>query len=108
MCENDTSLALSAALSDARYVSLWKEIADLASGENPRARYAGAGRVVEAGEAQPDPSARGDRWIVLATVAFRIEFDHGGDDVAEREVRFCVHGRHFPPDVDDVELTPFA
>jgi hypothetical protein len=108
MSENDTSLALSEALSEARYLSLWKEIVDVASGENPRARYGGSGRVVEAGEAKPDPSASGDRWLVPATVAFRIDIDHGGDDVGECEVRFRVHGRNFPPEVDYLELTPVA
>jgi hypothetical protein len=108
MCENDVTLALSGALSDARYVHVWEAIVDAASSENPLARYGGAGRVVEAGDAKPDAAGEVGRWIVPATVAFRIDFEGGGDDVGECEVMFCVRGRNFPPHIDELELRPFA
>jgi hypothetical protein len=63
---------------------------------------------VEAGDAKPEVAGQVDRWIVPATVAFRIDFEGGGDDVREYEVTFCVRGRNFPPDIDDLELRPFA
>jgi hypothetical protein len=108
MPETDVTVALTEALCDARFVHLWTEIVNVASGGNPRARYGGAGRVVEAGDVTPDLSGEGDCWCVPATVAFRIDFGGEEEDLDEHEVMFRVYGPDFPPQIDHLELARLA